>query len=192
MTEETEIHQPTLWQLFKATFLLSAFTFGGGYVIISLMKEQFVDKEHWIKEDEMLDLVAIAQSAPGVMAVNGAIVMGYKFHRYKGILTTVLATVLPPFLIISLIYFFYAAFKANYWINLMLSGMQAGVAAVIASVVYDMGKNVVKLKSWLLIAIMILAFILNAILGISVVYIILGTALLGLLLAFLKNKGVLA
>ena len=67
-----------LWKLFISTLYLSAFTFGGGYVIVTLMKNKFVDEYHWIEENEMLDLVAIAQSSPGAIAVNGAIVIGYK------------------------------------------------------------------------------------------------------------------
>ena len=65
-----------LWKLFISTLYLSAFTFGGGYVIVTLMKNKFVDEYHWIEENEMLDLVAIAQSSPGAIAVNGAIVIG--------------------------------------------------------------------------------------------------------------------
>ena len=75
-----------LWKLFVSTLYLSAFTFGGGYVIVTLMKEKFVDELHWIKEDEMLDLIAIAQSAPGAIAVNGAIVVGYKLAGLRGAL----------------------------------------------------------------------------------------------------------
>ena len=67
-----------LWKIFISTLYLSAFTFGGGYVIVTLMKKKFVDDYHWIEENEMLDLVAIAQSSPGAIAVNGAIVVGYK------------------------------------------------------------------------------------------------------------------
>ena len=75
--------QKVLWKLFLSTLYLSAFTFGGGYVIITLMKDKFVDKYHWIEENEMLDLIAIAQSAPGAIAVNGAIVVGYKLAGKK-------------------------------------------------------------------------------------------------------------
>ena len=73
-----------LIKLFISTLYLSAFTFGGGYVIVTLMKKKFVDDFHWIEEDEMLDLIAIAQSAPGVMAVNGAIVIVYKLAGIVG------------------------------------------------------------------------------------------------------------
>ena len=101
-----------LWKLFVSTLYLSAFTFGGGYVIVTLMKEKFVDELHWIEEDEMLDLIAIAQSAPGAIAVNGAIVVGYKLAGLLGALVAILATILPPFVIISAISFFIFAISA--------------------------------------------------------------------------------
>lgn len=127
-----------LSKLFISTLYLSAFTFGGGYVIVTLMKKKFVHQYHWIDDEEMLDLIAIAQSSPGAIAVNGAIVVGYKLAGIPGVLLCVLATVLPPFVIISILSVFYAAFQSNVWIRLLLEGMQSGVAAVIASVVYDM------------------------------------------------------
>ena len=99
-----------LFKLFISTLYLSAFTFGGGYVIISLMKKKFVDEYHWIEEKEILDLVAIAQSAPGPIAVNGAIVLGYKLCGVLGIIVSVIATILPPFFIISFVSFFYQLF----------------------------------------------------------------------------------
>ena len=102
--------QKILRKLFLSTLYLSAFTFGGGYVIVTLMKDKFVDKYHWIEENEMLDLIAIAQSAPGAIAVNGAIVVGYKLAGIVGVLTAILGTVLPPFLIISVISVFYQMF----------------------------------------------------------------------------------
>jgi len=98
-------------QLFFSTLYLSAFTFGGGYVIVSLMKKRFVDERHWIGEDEMLDLVAIAQSSPGPIAVNGAIVVGYKLAGLAGALTAAVATVIPPFVIIALVSYFYQLFR---------------------------------------------------------------------------------
>ena len=92
-----------LLQIFISTLYLSAFTFGGGYVIVTLMKKKFVDQYHWIEEKEMLDLIAIAESAPGAIAVNGAVVVGYKLSGIAGALTAVVATILPPFAILSLI-----------------------------------------------------------------------------------------
>ena len=111
-----------LSKLFISTLYLSAFTFGGGYVIVTLMKKKFVDQYHWIDDEEMLDLIAIAQSSPGAIAVNGAIVVGYKLAGIPGVLLCVLATVLPPFVIISILSVFYAAFQSNVWIRLLLEG----------------------------------------------------------------------
>ena len=100
-----------LWKLFYSMIYLSTFTFGGGYVIVTLMQKKFVDDYHWINKDEMLDLVAIAQSAPGAIAVNGAIVVGYKIAGVLGIIVSVIATILPPFIIISEVSVFYSIFK---------------------------------------------------------------------------------
>ena len=89
------------------------------------MRKKFVDDYHWIDEDEMLDLVAIAQSAPGPIAVNGAIVVGYKMAGLLGIFISVLATIIPPFVIISVISVFYEIFKTNLIVSLILECMQA-------------------------------------------------------------------
>ena len=132
----TEKKSVVLRKLFWSTLYLSAFTFGGGYVIVTLMKKKFVDQEQWIEEREMLDLTAIAQSAPGAIAVNGAIVVGYKLAGLTGALVSIVATILPPFVIISAISVFYQAFRDNILISQLLEGMQAGVGAVIAAVVW--------------------------------------------------------
>ena len=89
-----------LRKLFFSTLYLSTFTFGGGYVIVTLMKNKFVDELHWIDEEEMLDLVAIAQSSPGAIAVNGAIVVGYKLAGIPGVLCSILGAILPPMIIL--------------------------------------------------------------------------------------------
>lgn len=95
-----------LLKLFWSTLYLSAFTFGGGYVIVSLMKKKFVDELGWIDEEEMLDLVAIAQSTPGAIAVNGAIVVGYKLEGIIGVIAAIAGTIIPPFVIIILLFHF--------------------------------------------------------------------------------------
>ena len=168
-----------LAKLFLSTLYLSAFTFGGGYVIVTLMKKKFVDEYHWIDEQEMLDLVAIAQSSPGAIAVNGAIVVGYKLAGRAGVLTSVIATVLPPFTILTLISFCSAAFRANLFVGWMLNGMQAGVGAVIAQVVWEMGSGIVKDRQWISVLIMAAAFIANYVYNVNVVLIILLCAAIG-------------
>jgi|MGYP000315837360 chromate transporter len=177
-----------LKKLFFSTLYLSTFTFGGGYVIVSLLKTKFVDELHWIDENEMLDLIAIAQSSPGAIAVNGAIVVGYKLAGMPGIFCAILGAILPPFVIITAISAFYTAFKENFFIQNMLSGMRAGVGAVIISVVYDMGRGVAKLRSPILIMIMIAAFLANYYFKINVILIILLTALIGAIRTVVSAK----
>ena len=101
------------WQLFLSTFKLSACTFGGGFVIIPLMRERFVKELHWIEEEEMLDLTAIAQSSPGSIAINASILVGYHVAGIPGALITVVGAALPPLIIISIISAFYQAFRSN-------------------------------------------------------------------------------
>ncbi len=128
--------------LFLSTFQLSACTFGGGFVIIPLMRKKFVEKLGWIEEQEMMDLTAIAQSSPGAIAVNASILVGYHVAGIPGALLTVLGTVLPPLIIISVISFFYQQFRDNQIVNLAMTGMLAGVAAVICDVVVNMVKDI--------------------------------------------------
>lgn len=182
MEKQRKKRKTSLWfRLFWATFSLSAFTFGGGYVIITLMKKKFVNEYHWIEEDEMLDLVAIAQSAPGAIAVNGAVVVGYKLAGIAGVILCVAAAILPPFLIISLISLFYDAFRQNQIVAWMLSGMQSGVAAVIVSVVYEMIGDLMRKDRRMESALIFLgAFAANAWLKINVIYIILACIGIGL------------
>ncbi len=161
-----------LKKLFFSTLYLSTFTFGGGYVIVSLMKNKFVDELHWIDETEMMDLISIAQSSPGAVAVNGAIVVGYKLCGLAGAGLAILGAIIPPFVIISVISGFYTLFQSNPVIQSLLTGMRAGVGAVIVSVVWDMGFGVVKGKQFLPIVIMISAFIANYYFKINIIFII--------------------
>lgn len=169
-----------LVKLFITNLYLSAFTFGGGYVIVTLMKNEYVDEYHWIDEKEMLDLIAIAQSAPGAIAVNGAIVVGYKLAGIKGAIVSIIATILPPFIILSIVSMFYEIFKSNQIIALMLSGMQGAVGAIIASVTYDMALGVVKEKQTLPIIVMVVAFLSIYLFNINIVLVILACGILGI------------
>lgn len=177
-----------LKKLFFSTLYLSTFTFGGGYVIVTLLKNKFVDELHWIDEEEMMDLVAIAQSSPGAIAVNGSIVVGYKLAGVPGILCAVLGAIIPPFVILTLVSSFYNAFRSNMVIQALLGGMRAGVCAVIISVVYDMTCSIAKIKDWTLLIIMAAAFFANFYLKVNVIYIILLTALIGTIRTVLSQK----
>ena len=177
-----------LLQLFLGMLYISAFTFGGGFVIITFMKRKFVDELHWINEQEMLDLAALAQSSPGAIAVNAAILVGSRAAGPAGIVAAVTGTILPPMLILSAVSFFYTAFASNPYIALLLKGMQAGVAAVILDVVCGLGKNVLKEKSSANIILMAAAFIATFFLNINVIYIILAAALFGIAREIIQHK----
>ena len=177
-----------LRKLFFSTLCLSAFTFGGGYVIVSLMQKKFVEEYHWIEQEEMLDLVAIAQSAPGPIAVNGSIVMGYKLAGAAGALAAILGTVIPPFVIISMISAFYQVFRDSFVVSKLLEGMQAGVGAVICSVVWDMGADIARQHDGVNLLIMALAFLAACVFRINVVYIVLTCALLGVVRTLIRRK----
>ena len=163
----------TLWQLFKATFLLSAFTFGGGFVIVSLMKKKFVEELGWLEENEMLDVTAIAQSSPGPIPINASVILGYRMCGLPGTLVAILGTSLPPMIIISIISFFYAQFRSNTIIALALQVMRAGVAAVIFDVVLNLAKNVIKTRRWLYIGLMAGAFVAKVFFGVEAMVLIL-------------------
>ena len=177
-----------LWKLFVSTLYLSAFTFGGGYVIVSLLKKKFVDEYHWIENEEMLDLVAIAQSSPGAIAVNGAIVVGYKLAGMAGTVIAILGTIIPPFLIISAISVFYNLVKDNFIVSQMLQGMQSGVGAVIASVTYEMGAGIVHGRNKASMLIMVCAFVASCVFGVNVIYVVIACGLLGVARTLLTGK----
>lgn len=170
-----------LWQLFKATFLLSAFTFGGGFVIVSLMKKKFVEDLHWLEEDEMLDITAIAQSSPGPIPINASVILGYRMYGVIGSLVAILGTALPPMVIISVISLFYTQFRSNPIIAIALQVMRAGVAAVIFDVVLNLAKKVVETRRFLYITLMATAFVGKVLLGVDAMVVILCCLVVGLL-----------
>lgn len=168
-------------KLFCTTLQISAFTFGGGFVIVSLMRKKFVEELHWITEQEMLDFTAIAQSSPGTIAVNASLLLGYHLAGFAGALTTLIATILPPLIILSLLSFGYTAFQENRLVQSVLLGMQAGVAAVIVDIVLSMAGAFIQNKKIISLLLMAGAFIAAAVFKVNVVFILFVGALAGLL-----------
>ena len=166
-------------QLFFSVFKLSACTFGGGFVIVPLMRKRFVEELGWIGEQEMLDMTAIAQSSPGAIAVNAAILVGYHVAGIPGALLTVLGTVTPPFVIISIISLFYQAFRDNAIVSLVMAGMLCGVAAVIFDVVIDMAKTILQKKQILPVLVLLGAFIAVRFFSVNIILVILLCGIIG-------------
>lgn len=175
-------------KLFISTFYISAFTFGGGFVIIPLLRKKFVEQYHWIEEAEMLDLTAIAQSSPGAIAVNASILIGYRLAGIRGALITVLGTILPPMITLSVISIVYTAFRDSLLVSRVLRGMQAGVAAVIFDVVITMAKEIFKEKSIIAVLIMFGAFIASWILQVNIIFIILTCGIIGVITVLYHEK----
>ena len=166
-------------KLFTSTFQLSACTFGGGFVIIPLMRKKFVEDLGWIGEQEMMDLTAIAQSSPGAIAVNASILVGYHVAGISGALLTVLGTVLPPLIIISVISFFYQQFRDNVFVNMAMTGMLAGVAAVICDVVINMAKSILEQKRVIPVLVLVGSFVAVRFFDVNIMVVILVCGMIG-------------
>lgn len=178
----------TLWKLFVSMLTISTFTFGGGFVIVTLMKRRFVDELGWLDENEMLDMTALAQSSPGAIAVNAAILVGRKVGGWAGMVCAVLGTLIPPMTILSLLSVIYKQFASNRYVAAMLSGMQAGVAAVILDVVLSLGKGVVAQRSVLALILMAASFVAAYVFKVNVVYVILLCAGVGVIKAVWQKR----
>lgn len=183
-----ETKKQKYWKLFSSTFKLSACTFGGGFVIVPLMRKKFVEELGWIEEQEMLDLTAIAQSSPGAIAVNASLLVGYHVAGIPGALLTVLGTVLPPLLIITVISFFYQQFRDNVIVSMAMTGMLAGVAAVICDVVFHMVQGILRLKRWLHLFVLVASFVAVRFFEVNIIIIILACGIIGAIDTWVRGK----
>ena len=165
------------WQSFKTFFKIGMFTLGGGYAMIPIIEAEVVDKHKWISKEEFLDLIAIAQSCPGVFAINISIFIGYKLRKVKGAIATSLGTALPSFLIILLIAIFFSKFKDNPVVAAIFRGIRPAVVALIAVPTFNLARSA-KLN-WANCCIPIASALLIWMLGVSPIYIILAAGIGG-------------
>jgi chromate transporter len=165
------------WESFKTFFKIGIFTLGGGYAMIPLIEEEVVNKHRWVEKDEMLDLIAIAQSCPGVFAINIATFIGYKLNKTRGAIATTIGTALPSFLIILLIAIFFSQFKDNPYVAAMFKGIRPAVVALIAVPTFNLGKRA-QLNVWT-IWIPIASALLIWLLGVSPIWIIIAAGIGG-------------
>ena len=129
------------WDAFKTFFKIGAFTLGGGYAMIPIIQSEVVEKRKWVEKDQFLDLIAIAQSCPGVFAINISVFIGYKLRKIPGALCTALGTALPSFLIILLIAMFFHRFMEVGWVAAMFRGIRPAVVALIAVPTFNLAKS---------------------------------------------------
>jgi len=185
---ETKSTKPTTigHELFFTFMHIGLFTIGGGYAMIPLIEAKVVDEKKWITREELLDLIAVAQSCPGIFAINIGIFIGYKLKGARGAILTALGTALPSFLIILAIAICFQQFRDNIYVERIFKGIRPAVVALIAAPVFKMGRmaKINRYNIW----IPIVATILIWLVGISPIYVILAAGIGGYLYGYINNN----
>ena len=179
----------SLLEMFIIFTKIAFFTFGGGYTIVPVIKDEFSTKTNLIDEEEMLDIVSISTSGPGPMAINASILTGYRLHGFIGGVIAAIASALPSLFIITILSFFYKAFSKNYFVNAALKGMGGVIAATLVITSYKMAKQSLKTHKILGVCIMVSAFIASYIFNINTGLIILVVAIFGLFIYSIIDMG---
>ncbi|MBQ8683683.1 MAG: chromate transporter [Clostridia bacterium] len=175
-----------LWQLFAAFFRIGAFTFGGGYAMIPLIQREVVENKKWATDEEVLEIIAIAESTPGPIAINTATFIGTRTAGFLGAACATFGVVLPSFLIILPISYVLAEFQNLQVVQYAFNGIRAGVLALLLKSLWTMYKKCPKgLVSYLLMA---AAFLITAFIEIPVLVVLVGCALVGLLSSYLAKR----
>ena len=173
-------------KLFFTFFKIGLFTFGGGYAMIPLIHKEAVETHQWIDDKEILDILAIAESTPGPMAINSATFVGYKVGGAWGSFFATLGVVIPSFFIILFISLFYQSFRENEWVNYAFMGIRAGVAVLLINATIRLSKalhaNIFN------IVLIVLAFIATVFFDISVIMIIFAAAIVGVIARILRTR----
>ena len=180
--------KPTCFALFINTLTLSTFTLGGGYVMIPLLRERFVEKLGWLCEDELTEMTAIGQSSPGAMIINVSVLLGYRLLGFWGAICALLGTSLPAIVLLALTWYFYDFIRENRFVSAAFRGMSAGVSAVIADTVVDMAAPFLKKDQVLYALIMVSAFAASWLLDINVAFIIIICGLVGIIIGAVYDK----
>ena len=175
-----------LWKLFATFFKIGAFTFGGGYAMIPLIQKEAVEKNGWVSDDDILEIIAIAESTPGPIAINSATFVGYRTCGVLGAMCATLGVVLPSFVIILVISYVLREFQQIKAVQYAFNGIRAGVLALLFKALWGMYKK--SPKGWVSYVVMAGAFIATAFAGINVLYVIIGCALFGLITSLLAQR----
>lgn len=175
-----------LFNLFCTFFKIGAFTFGGGYAMIPIIQKEAVEKHNWVTDDDVLDIIAIAESTPGPISVNSATFIGYRVAGVLGAACATFGLILPPFVIISLISLVLEAFRTNRVVSYAFFGIRAGVLALVLKAWFTMYKKAPKDAVSYVIA--GLAFVAVALFDISVIYVVIGCAIIGLVSSVIADR----
>lgn len=163
-------------ELFISFFKIGAFTFGGGYAMIPLIEREVIDNKGWVDRSEFLDLLTLAQSAPGPVSLNTSVFVGYKRAGYAGAVTALMGIVVPPFTIILLIALFFAGVRDNAVVDAAFKGMRPAVVALIVVPVISLAKGM----HWSMIAVVAASAVLVWHFGVSPIYLIIAAAAAGI------------
>ena len=175
-----------LWHLFATFFKIGAFTFGGGYAMIPLIQKEAVEKRKWVTDEDILEIIAIAESTPGPIAINSATFVGYRTCGVLGSACATLGVVLPSFLIILVISFLLQQFQNLQAVQYAFQGIRAGVLALLFKALWGMYKK--SPKGWVSYVVMAGAFLCTAFLKVNVLFVIIGCAVFGLVTALLADR----
>lgn len=178
----------TIWQVFSSFFKIGAFTFGGGYAMIPLIQNEAVEKHGWVTDEDILEIIAIAESTPGPIAINSATFVGYRAAGVLGSMCATLGVVLPSFVIILLISFVLKQFQDIKVVQYAFQGIRAGVLALLCKSLWTMYKK--SPKGWVSYVVMAAAFVLTAFVGVNVIFVVIGCAVFGLITSRYMNKEV--
>lgn len=175
----------TLWELFSIFFKIGLCTFGGGIAMLPILEKELSEKRDWTTSDELLDYFAIGQATPGIIAVNVATFVGYKKAGVIGGCVSTFGMVLPSLIIITVIAKCIANFSEIAWVQRALRGINVSVAAILTVAVYKFSKK--SVKSLFGFALLLIAFVLIFICKVNTVWVIFGSALLGVVLAAVRG-----
>ena len=175
-----------LWKVFSTFFKIGAFTFGGGYAMIPLIQNEAVEKNKWITDDDILEIIAIAESTPGPIAINSATFVGYRAAGILGSVCATMGVVLPSFVIILLLSFVLRQFQELQAVRYAFAGIRAGVLALLMKALWTMYKK--SPKGWPAYVVMAGSFILTAIFDINVIFVIIGCAVFGLVTSMMLER----
>lgn len=170
----------SITKMFMMFLKIASFTFGGGYTIVPVMKDEFSIKRNLIDENEMVDIISIATSGPGPMAINCAILTGYRLHGVAGAIMAAVSSTIPSLVIITVLSYFYKEFSENYYVKAALSGMGGIIAGVLLITSYNMAKQSLKNNTLISLLIMVSAFVASFVFDINTGLIILAVAIFGL------------
>jgi chromate transporter len=176
----------SLWRIFLTMFKIGALTFGGGYAMVPLFRAEYVEKNGWITDEDMLNMIALSQSIPGAIAVNCSVLVGYKLRKFKGALAAVAGSVLPSLIMLTLVTYLYQAVRDNAYVAGALRGIRAAVVALLVSAFLGFMKPFYK--DALSVTAFAAAFVLSFLLDLSSIYLILGGIVFGVALGVLRIK----